>query len=268
MRFAFVLAVSAAALSADTLDFGRYTVIVTSIAGGPLEAAAGDEISRRAAAVLDAAGYDHTWSVAAYLAAHPTAQRRLHRTSSSARQTGPRYLSDGTVTIDYEYPLTGPVLRLLMPPTDHGRLLGRRACPTCGQAWPEDREPPAGARLEPYEEESGVAYTGILIDCQGLELQPVLFPCVVTEQGDEVIGPGFSDPENIAAAGPVAWFNDRTLALTSERLGVNPLVVRAIGVTGANSCDPVVSRYDAARIHGSRQNLDLLRRCRVGLLTD
>jgi hypothetical protein len=155
-----------------------------------------------------------------------------------------------------------------MPPAGEGRLLGRRACPTCGQAWPEDREPPPGTRLEPCEDESGIVHTGILIDAQGLGLRPVLFPCVVTEQGDEVVGPGFADPENAAAAGPVAWFTDRNEAFASERLGTNPLVVRATGVTGANSSDPVISRQDASRIHGSRHNLELLSRCRVGILTD
>jgi len=41
-----------------------------------------------------------------------------------------------------------------------------------------------------------------------------------------------------------------------------------LAVTGTNYCDLVISQADAARIHGSKSNLELLSRCRVGFLVD
>jgi hypothetical protein len=154
-----------------------------------------------------------------------------------------------------------------MPPTGYGELQGRQACPTCGQAWPEGRDAPPGTRLVPAAGD-GTRYTGILIDATGLGLRPALFPRVVTEEDKEVFGSGFSDPDHIAASGLVSYFTDRSIAYLSDRTGTDPLVVRALAVAGANGCDVVVSRYDAARIHGSKANLDLLLQCRVGILTD
>jgi hypothetical protein len=99
-------------------------------------------------------------------------------------------------------------------------------------------------------------------------VRPALFPQVVTESGDDVFSTDFAAPDQVTAHGLVGYFHDRTQALTTDRIGATPLVVRALGVTGTNSCDLVISQADAARIHGSRSNLDILRRCRVGFLID
>lgn len=268
MRLLTLLAVSVVALKADSIDFSRYKVIVTKTTPGTLAAAGVMAVGQRVLAALEGVSYDRNWSIGAFLAAHPSIRSRLERLPWSGRESEPRYLSDGTVTVDCEYDLCGAVLRLLMPPTGQGVLLGRRACPLCGQEWPSNVAPPAGTRLDPYEQQPGIAYTGILIDCKGLGLKPAFFPCVVTEQGEEVIGPGFSTPEKIAATGLFCRFVDRSSALASDRLGPNPLIIRAIGVAGPNQCDPVISRQDASRVHSSKHNLELLEDCRVGLLTD
>ncbi|MEO0078880.1 MAG: hypothetical protein ABIK86_07790, partial [candidate division WOR-3 bacterium] len=165
-------------------------------------------------------------------------------------------------------PINGAILTVILPQTGDGKLLGKTACPCCGQAWPEGKEPPPGVRLVPFESGNGTSWTGILIDATNLELKPALFPKVVTDEDQEVIGPGFASAEKLAQLGQVGWFRDRTQAFASDRVGSNPLIVRALRVTGANSCDLVVSNYDAARIHGSKANLQLLSECRVGLLVD
>lgn len=264
LQLSLILMVGMAA--ADTIDFGRQSIILTRSGQAPPGAVARPDLSPEALALLRNASYDRTWGVAAWVSSHPQIQRKLDRLVLDCRTSAPRYLSDGTVSIDYEFPLTGALLRLLMPTTGYGQLLGRVACPCCGQPWPEGKEPPRGTRLVPAEENSG--YTGILIDATGLPLRPALFPRVVTEPDEEVVGPGFFDPEYAAVSGPVGWFGSRAEAFASDRLGANPLVVRAVNVTGTNACDPVISRYDAARIHASRSNLDLLAQCRVGFLTD
>lgn len=265
MRFLTILAVSSAALRADSVDFSRYTVILNRTGTAAMEAVASP---RLVLAALDAIAYDRNWSTGAFLAAHPSVRNRLERLPLAGRALEPRYLSDGTVMVGYEYDLCGAVMRLLMPQTGQGVLLGRCACPLCGQEWPSGVEPPAGVKLEPYEQQPAAVYSGILVDCRGVELKPALFPCVVTEQGEEVIGPGFSTPEKIAAGGLFGRFTSLNSALASDRVGPNPLIVRAVGVTGYNQCDPVISRDDASRVHSSRRNLELLENCRVGLLTD
>jgi hypothetical protein len=266
--FIFLLAALCATLSADTLDYARRTVVVVGLETGATNPQAVAALSARAREVLRNATYDRNWTVASWLAAHPLAQRRLERVNLDSRRLGTKFLSDGTASTEYEFQLAGPVLNLLLPPTGGGRLLGKTACPTCTQPWPEGRDPGADVTLMPLETGTPVEYTGILIDAKGLAYRPALLPRVVTASDDEVIGPGFARPENLAQAGPAGYFRDRAEALSSERVGANPLVVRALSVTGINSCDFVVSAADAARIHGSKANIDLLSRCKVGLLVD
>jgi len=253
---------------ADTLDFSQQKVVVTLSEDGGVAFFSDNNMDARALSVLEAASYDRDLTVDDFLAAHPREAARLKRMTLNGQRGATKYLSDGSVSTEYDFSLTGAVLNQLVPKTGGGRLLGRVACPCCGQEWPEGREVPPGVELVPYENGRTPAYTGILIDCRGLGYEPAVFPKVVTEADEEVYGPGFVEEKELAADGMVAYYRTRTEALMSERVGASPLVVRAIGITGMNSCDPVVTAYDAARIHGSRSNLGIMARCRVGFLVD
>jgi hypothetical protein len=253
---------------ADSLDYSRQSVIVVSLETGAVSVQSSAALNARALRALKAASYDRDWTVGSYLASHLLARRRLERMNLANQRLGTKYLSDGTVSTEYEFPLTGGVLGLILPVTSTPRLLGRTACPCCGQPWPEGKEPPAGVKLVPYEDSDVPEYTGILIDAKGLESRPALFPRVVTEFGDEVVGPDFAEPEQVGKSGLVGYFSDRIQALTADRIGPNPLIVRALGVAGTNACDLVISQPDAAQLHGSEANLELLSRCRVGFLVD
>ena len=269
MRFLVpLLAVLAAYAAADSLDYSHVSVVVVSIDSGARSLQSTDAIKGRMLQVLKAALYDRDWTVGSYLSSHSLVQRRLERMNLTSERLGTKYLSDGTVSSEYEFPLTGAVLGLMLPVRSAPRLLGRTACPCCGQPWPEGKEPPAGVKPVPYETGDAPQYTGILIDAKGLDSRPALFPQVVTESGDDVFSADFAKPEQVAQYGLVGYFHDRTQALTADRVGSNPLIVRALGATGTNSCDLVISQADAARIHGSMSNLELLSRCRVGFLVD
>ena len=269
MRFSVpLLAVFVAIAGADSLDYTRQSIIVVTLETGAIDMQNMAALNGRALQALKSASYDRDWTVGSYLSSHALVQRRLERMNLANQRLGTKYLSDGTVSTEYEFPLTGAVLGLMLPVRSVPRLLGRAACPCCGQPWPEGKEPPAGVKLVPYENGDAPEYTGILIDAKGLDSRPALFPQVVTESGDDVFSADFAKPEQMTQYGLVGYFHNRTQALTADRIGSNPLTVRALGATGTNSCDLVISQADAARIHGSKSNLELLSRCHVGFLVD
>jgi hypothetical protein len=269
LRFSVLLIASLVGLAAaDSLDYTRVSVVVVSNETSAASAPSAAVLKERTLQTLEAAFYDRDWTVGSYLASHPLVQRRLERMNLTSERLGTKYLSDGTVSTEYEFPLTGSVLGLMLPVRSAPRLLGRVACPCCGQPWPEGKELPAGVKPVPYETGATATYTGILIDAKGLGAKPALFPQVVTESGDDVYSTDFAEPEQISQYGLVGYFLDRTRAMTADRLGPSPLVIRALGIAGANSCDLVISQADAARIHSSKSNLELLSRCRVGFLVD
>jgi len=266
--FVPLLAALVASAAADSLDFSSQSVVVVNIDSGTRSLQSTDVLKERMLQALKAASYDRDWTVGSYLSSHSLVQRRLERMNLTSERLGTKYLSDGTVSTEFGFPLTGAVLELMLPVRSAPHLLGRTACPCCGQPWPEGKEPPADLELVPYETGDAPEYTGILVDATGLGSRPALFPQVVTESGDDVFSTDFAEPEQVTQHGLVGYFYDRTQALIADRIAPNPLIVRALAVTGTNSCDLVISQADAARIHGSRSNLELLSRCRVGFLVD
>lgn len=252
--------------SAASVDFDRQAAVVV-VSDGVADQGPGQAGTKSALDALRAAVYDRNQTVAQYLAGHPLADRKLGRVTLDWRRGDTRYLSDGSSSTEYWFPFTGPFLNLVMPVTGTGQLVGRTACPCCNQEWPADKTPPAGVKLVPLEADGPTDYTGILVEAGGLDLVPAFFPRVMTEDGREVVGPGFADPSALAERGQARYFTSRIDAGADDRVGANPLVVRALRVTGSNRCDLVVSMYDATRLHGSRNTVKLLSECRVGILT-
>ena len=252
----------------DTLDFGRRLIVVTDIESRNVDQLNPDYIKSRALAVLRDATYDRDWTVNAWLTGHDKEEKRLERMTLETRRTNTKFRSDGTITVDYEVPISEYMLEQLMPVAGERRLLGQVACPCCGQEWPEDREVPDGFELVPLEEENPEQHTGILFDARGLELTPALFPRVATEADDEVYGPAFADKEELVANGLAVYYQSQSEAIADGRVGTNPLIIRTLAVTGMQATDLLVSDYEAARVHGTGINVELLRTCRVGFLVD
>ena len=125
---------------------------------------------------------------------------------------------------------------------------------TVGQAWSN-----ANAAPVPYEEQirqkvrrtvSEYAtlakgnYTGLVIDCRGLELQPVMSPVVKNVNGTKIYGHKNLDIDKIIEMGMA----DYTSNVDSvERAGDNPLVVKAAAVENFNS-NPVLQVPDSNRV--------------------
>ncbi|MBN2536795.1 hypothetical protein JXB37_00805 [candidate division WOR-3 bacterium] len=268
MLFLLVLSVVCVPLAADTLDFSRYTAVVTVTESRNIEVMATDRLADRAREVIRRSAWDRDYTVADFLAAHTKYSNRFDRMTFDSYRGETKFRSDGGLTVDFEYPLAGSVLELLLPEPGEARLLGRVACPCCGQEWPEGREVPDGVALVPLEDENTPQYTGILVDARGLGWQPALFPRVVTRAGAVAAGPEFASRRELAERGLVGLYPTRNDALMGDRTGSNPLVVRALDIAGYNGCDLVVSDEDAARIHGSKLNIQHLAECRVGFLVD
>lgn len=87
-------------------------------------------------------------------------------------------------------------------------------------------------------------YTGVIIDCQGLGLQPAMAPAVFTANRKVVYGAENFSHEDVISKGYVGYANSTTSGV--ERAGSNPLVIKATNVEG--SCSPIISEADAAKI--------------------
>lgn len=185
---------------------------------------------------------------------------------------GPRYMSDGSVEVVVEMPITGGISDALLPGINQfggGQLMmaGQMVCPTCGQPWPQGRPVPPGVTLQQIggampTTSSGV-FTGLVIDCKGLGVRPAMAPKIVDEQGNEIYGSKFVSREWAVEIGMVGYDKDLNRARTNDRVTNNPLVVKALQASGPNKTDVVISSADAAMIHQAAANQNFLDKCKV-----
>lgn len=93
-------------------------------------------------------------------------------------------------------------------------------------------------------------------------------PKILTPDGEEVYGTKFVSREYAIKEGVVGYAKGLEAAIKDRRVADNPLIVKAIGVTGKAKIDVVISRQDATRLHALAENLSFLEKCRVMIVVD
>ncbi len=189
-----------------------------------------------------------------------------------------RYMSDQSVEVDVEVPLSGLADALLPQAFGGGRLMtAQPVCPMCGQQWPQGKPVPPGVQLtnpgasvgsQTAPGASGGAFTGLIIEGKGLGLMPAMAPKVVDENGNEIYGSKYVSREFAVKQGMVGYDKDVNAARSNQRVTNNPLIIKGLKTGGTNKTDVVVSNADAQRIHAAAQTQNFLDKCRVMFILD
>lgn len=138
--------------------------------------------------------------------------------------------------------------------------------PLLAQGQPGASPPP---EAQPQEEAG--PYTGLVVDCRGLKLQPTLAPKIRRPDGSEVWGTVKVSEEFLLGQGIVAYVRDpKDLAQPeiASRIGKRPLWVKAVGALGTPRTDPVLSEEDAQRVLEENKKGGFLDQMRVVFLID
>ena len=98
--------------------------------------------------------------------------------------------------------------------------------------------------VEEYASAAQGDYTGLIVDCRGLDLQPVMSPVVKNVNGTKIYGHKNLDIDRVIREGMADYINDTE---NVDRAGVNPLVVKAVSVENFNS-NPVLNIPDSNRV--------------------
>lgn len=88
------------------------------------------------------------------------------------------------------------------------------------------------------------SYTGLIVDCRGLGLKPVMSPVIKNANGEPIYGYKNLDSATVIANGMASYTTDLSKA---TRAGSNPLVVKAVGLDNHNG-NPILSVADANRV--------------------
>ena len=84
-------------------------------------------------------------------------------------------------------------------------------------------------------------YTGLIIDCRGFRLNPVMSPVIKNDQGQPIYGFKNLDYDKVITYGMAGYTQDPN---NVARAGAHPLVVKAVSLENHNGY-PVISTADA-----------------------
>ena len=105
-------------------------------------------------------------------------------------------------------------------------------------------------------------YTGLIVDCSGLGLQPVMSPVIKNDSGQAIYGHQNLDYDKIIELGMASYVKDAKDISAATRAGNNPIVVKALSVEDHNA-NPIVTISDADSILIANQGDHFLDDCAV-----
>ena len=181
---------------------------------------------------------------------------RVNATVRGARIVAERQTSDGGYEVTVEVPMFG-VSSLA------SAVINR---PAVVESFPEQTPSVLPSRVEPYSDggwatpapgdntgSSAAAapdgkaigtFSGLIVDCRGLGLKPVMSPVIKNANGRPIYGYKNLDYDKVVEKGMAAYAKDMSGA---TRAGSNPLIVRAVDVENHGGT-PVLSVADANRV--------------------
>jgi hypothetical protein len=123
------------------------------------------------------------------------------------------------------------------------------------------KEPVTAAQQEP--EEAAIApsgdYTGLIVDCTGLGLKPVMSPVIKNADGQSIYGYQNLDYAKVVARGMAGYTRDIHQA---SRAGDRPAIVKAVSLENYNG-SPVLRVVDADAVLTENQATKFLDECAV-----
>ena len=160
----------------------------------------------------------------------------------------PRYFDDGTCKVVMEMPLfggKGSVAEVaFLPFKDEPKV-----------AFPQPS-------VSVTQINVGNNYTGLIIDCRGKNINPVMSPVIKNSNGQAIYGHQNLDYDKIIVSGMASYASDLNDQISRSRAGNNPLVIKAENLSDINA-NPVVSVADADKILAANQHDRFLENCAV-----
>ena len=105
-------------------------------------------------------------------------------------------------------------------------------------------------------------YTGLIIDCSGMDINCVMSPVIKNANGQAIYGHKNLDYDKIIVNGMASYADQAYDQISRARAGNNPLVIKATALADLNA-NPVVSVADADKILAANQHDRFLDNCAV-----
>lgn len=131
---------------------------------------------------------------------------------------------------------------------------------------------------EPIDTVPSRVFSGIIIDARGeypvhgeyvkSSVSACFFPTIWDENMNVIFEKGMELPEVLSSQGMISYDYSDNTERYEDRIGYDPLYIRAVQVYGRNRTDPVIKRNDALKILTVPENIQLLKEGKVVILLD
>lgn len=113
-------------------------------------------------------------------------------------------------------------------------------------------------------------YTGLIVDCRGLNLHSSVLPSILDREGKVLYETDAANFRHARSIGLVGYYHSIEEAKAdTSRVGKNPLLLKAVeGKEGPTPVCPILSSEDATRLLAAEAESGFLDRCGVILVVD
>lgn len=280
-------------LGTGTVNWSAGTIRVTGAGAPPAQglpaqkrlmtkrAAVADAYRQLAEAVNGVQVFSET-TVKNYVTESDVIRLQVSAVIRGARQVGTeRYLSDGSIEVDVEMPVFGT--DSLAQGLNFGEELKERAGMSISAqpiqlAWAGNPYQIAQAMgilpwsVKPQQPWSYLAQssapTGLIVDAGGLGAEPAMGPFLIASARRVYTSNDIGvNPDLVVQKGPVHYVEDiKEAKQDKERVGDNPLVVRAKGVTGKTGTDILLDEDTTKQILEANAQGKFLEQVKVSLV--
>jgi hypothetical protein len=247
-------------LSQGTINWTTGTVTVTGRAGPRISpdnipeadpGAARANANRRLLDLLKQITIHNDLTVGQYASQNDVILAGIEKTARDAAIIRQLYTSSLDVALTVQTRILGGFLQLVLPEEI-------RQIPKINPDGLPD------ARMDPGK----IPYTGLILDIRGLDFNPVLYPVIVSEQGQTIYSAVFISREFAVQHGVCKYVCTMDTALQDPRVGGHPLVIKALRTLGKENTAIVISTADAKQIEQATERHRFLKQCRVLFVTE
>jgi hypothetical protein len=202
-------------------------------------------------AILKQIKINNEWTVGDYASENLVILAGLEKTAREATVSKQIYTSALALEITLNTSLFGGFLQLVLPEEI-------RQIPKIN--------PESNPKILPVIGKS--LYSGLVIDARGLDIEPVLDPVIVSEQGHEVYSSVFISREFAVQNGICKYVCNLDQAVRDQRIGDNPMILKGLRKEGSKNATLVISMSDYLALEKTTERHVFLNECRVIIVRD
>ena len=208
------------------------------------------DASRNIIDLLKQIKISNTLTVGQYASQNDIILAGIEKTARDAVITKQYYTSALDVEIEIETSIWGGFLQLVLP--DDIRQISKIKA-----------DKPVNTSRQGM---GNIPYTGLVIDAQGLGLEPTLYPTIVSEQGNEIYSSLFISREFAVQYGVCTYVCSMDKAIQEKRIGSHPLIFKGLRKSNNENASIVISMADTKQIERAAERHIFLKECRVIIL--